>query len=165
MKQRWGATDKKCRMVATKLAKRVELYPFEESGLLVEEGSGLVLLADAGGRYELDYVGSMPAGAWVRVSGLVDHSSASVSRQIAGRIRRNDITPMDSAFDAVGALVERDGLPLLRTDDGHEYAITDAGTHRRGQRVHVRGTLVPLRLTVFTQGEACVLVDDVSDAV
>ncbi len=151
-------------MIATKPARRSELYPFEEAGLLIEDGSELVLLADAGGRYELDYLGSMPAGAWVRVSGFVDHSCASVSRQIAGRIRKNDIAPMDSEFDRGGEIVEREGLPMLRTDDGHEYAMTDPQGRTRGQRVRVRGTLVPLRLTVFTLGDACVLVDDISDA-
>lgn len=151
-------------MIATHAPKRTDLHPFDETGLLVEEGNELILLADAGGRYLLDYLGAMPAGAWVRVAGFVDHSHASVSRHIAGRIRKNDIAPVRSEFDAVGEIVDRDGLPLLRTDEGHEFAITDPSGHKTGDRIHVRGTLVPLRLTVFAQGEACVLVEDISDA-
>lgn len=150
-------------MVATAV-KRIEVHPFNESGLLVEDGDELLLLADGGGRYRLDFRGSERAGAWVRVSGLVDHSCASVSRGIAGRIRKNDIAPIDTVFDGVGEIVEADGLPLLHTDDGHEYAITDPHGHRSGDRVHVRGTLVPLRLTVFALGEACVLVDEMCNA-
>lgn len=155
-----GSADKKSAMLATQPIKRIEVHPFNESGLLVEDGNELLLLADGGGRYRLDFHGSEPAGAWVRVSGLVDHSCASVSRRIAGRVRKNDITPMDTEFDAVGEIIEREGLPLLQTDDGHEYAITDRCGRQTGDRVQVRGTLVPLRLTVFTLGEACVLVDE-----
>lgn len=134
-----------------------DLLPFDETGILSEEDGAFLLLADIGGRYRLEYSGALPVGAWVRVRGHVDHSTASVSHQIAGTVRRNTIEQVQSAFDAEGELVEgRENLMLL-TGDGKRYVLNESGDLRPGQRVRVYGTLIPLRVTLFDEGDGCVL--------
>jgi len=147
--------------IRTNPTEKSELLPFDETGILADENGKSLLLADSGGRYWLDYSGAMPVGAWVRVSGRVDHACASVSHQIAGRVRRNSIEPVHSEFDESGQLIEGRDNVLLLTSSGKHYVLNDLGAFRAGQRVRVAGTLVPLRVTLFDEGDGCVLNDSI----
>lgn len=135
--------------------------PFEDTGILNEEEGSPVLLADTGGRYWLEYTGSLPVGTWVHVSGVVDHACASVSHQIAGRIRRNSIEPVSAEFRGEGELVEGRESVLLHTSGGKRYVVNDCAGFQPGQRVRVAGTLVPLRVTLYDEGDGCILNDSI----
>jgi hypothetical protein len=147
-------------MAATTLAEHdvtVQLLAFNDTGILDEEDGRPLLLADSGGRYWIDSLGGHPTGAWVHVCGQVDHSTASVSHQIAGSLNRCSIEAMQSRFQGVGEIIEgRDNL-LLRTDGNQRYVLNDPGDYRPGERVRVVGVLVPLRFTLYDEGDGCIL--------
>lgn len=134
---------------------------FDDTGVLVDEGGVMLLQADGGGRYLLDYLGALPPGTWVRVSGRVDYGCASVSHEITGRVRRNQIEAMQSAFRQDGLLVPGHESLLLQTASGRRYILNDAAGLCAGQRVRVTGTLVPLCVTAYDEGDGCVLNDRV----
>src|SRR5262249_3039409 len=97
--------------------------------------------------------GALPMGAWVRVSGQVEHACASVSHQIAGRVRRNSIEPVRSEFNEAGQLVEGRESVLLLTSAGKRYVLNELGEFHAGQRVRVACALVPVAVTFFDGGD------------
>ena len=79
------------------------------------------------------------------------------------RIRRHTSEPESYELDVSGTLVAGpDGPLLLAADNGVLYVINDARDFVVGDRVRVTGMRVPLHVTIYEHGDACILNDSIT---
>ncbi len=78
-------------------------------------------------------------------------------------VRSHTSEPVSYELDVSGTLVAGpDGPLLLAADNGVLYVINDARDFVVGDRVRVTGMRVPLHVTIYEHGDACILNDSIT---
>lgn len=89
--------------------------------------------------------------------------ASSKVAQTRQRIRNHTSEPVSYELDVSGTLVAGpDGPLLLAADHGVLYVINDARDFVVGDRVRVTGMRVPLHVTIYEHGDACILNDSIT---
>lgn len=137
---------------------------FHDTGTIIHRVDRMVFYADRGGIYGLENVGRSVDGECVRVEGMLETNGPGHDRprDLDGMIRRNTIEPASQRIDVVGVLVRGPDKPLLRADNGMLYVVNDSGDFDVGDRVRVTGMRVPLCVTIYEHGDACILNDTIT---
>lgn len=97
---------------------------------------------------------------------ICPRNAAATSSKVARThesVRRHTSEPESYELDVSGTLVAGpDGPLLLAADNGVLYVINDARDFVVGDRVRVTGGCVPLHVTIYEHGDACILNDSIT---
>jgi hypothetical protein len=136
-----------------------------ECGELVQGVACVLFLADSGGLYLLEDLGSFGVGDRVEVTGCLDPGCFTICLEGDGCIFQNTINACVHPFQGCGELVQGAECVLFQADAGGLYLLEDLGSFGVGDRVFVNGVLDESCVTICLEGDGCIFGNTISDCV